>query len=706
MSINKLMICICYLLCGQTLLGQTDTLPGTSVYPKDPIIYTLEEVTVSSRSKNDNITGTTMGVEQMKMKEIRRLPMLMGEVDVLKGIQLLPGVQATAEGTSGFSVRGGSPDQNLILIDNTTVYNASHLLGFFSVFNNDVVSGLELYKGDMPLQFGGRLSSLLSIETKSEMPDRWGGTGGIGLISSRLMLEGPAGKQTSWLVGGRRSYVDLFFGLSNTEMVQNSILHFYDLNAKLSHRISNKDRIEINTYYGRDAFGAEMGEFDYGNTAASVLWKHTFSENLFSKFSVHLSDYTYRLGASLDEMAVDWRAGIADVALKANFNHQLNGWLNLNYGVSSIIHRLNPGKIIISGNNANQLDMQKNDALEHGVYLSNEQNVTGNLSLRYGLRVSVFQNLGGLTGYSYDSNYEVADSIYYKAGSIYNTYGQLEPRVGAVYLINNHSSVKANYARNAQFIQLAENSASGSPLNVWFAASPNIKPQTVDNFSIGYFRNFNNNRYETSVEAYYKDMQNVIDFGEHAELLMNPQLEGEVRTGTGKAYGMELSVKKNSGKLTGFFNYTLSRSERTIPEVNNGKTYLAPFDKTHAVNIALNYEFSKQWNTSATWVYATGAPTTYPTGRFQIGDEYFPVYSGRNEYRRPDYHRLDLSLTYVPIPNAKKPWQGEWNFSIYNAYGRKNPWLISYNQTETSTPTAEMTYLFRFIPSVTYNFKF
>jgi hypothetical protein len=536
------------------------------------------------------------------------------------------------------------------------------------------------------------------------MPERLSGTGGIGLISSCLMLEGTAGKQTSWMVGGRRSYVDLFFKLSGDEMIKNAILHFYDLNAKISHRFSDKDQIELNTYYGQDAFGAEMGEFDYGNTAASLLWKHRFSDKLFSKFSVHLSDYEYQLGAALGEMDVDWRAGISDVALKADFNHHIHQWLNLNYGISSIVHRLNPGNIRMSG--YDEYDMQRNESLEHGIYLSNEHNVTDKLSLRYGLRWSVFQNLGGLTAYSYDSNYEVADSIYYKKGTIYNTFGQLEPRIGAVYLINDHSSVKANYARNAQFIQLAENSTSGSPLNVWFTASPNIKPQTVDNFSVGYFRNFKNNMYETSVEAYYKDMQNVIDFAEHAELLMNQQLEGEVRTGTGQAYGVELSVKKNTGKLTGFFNYILSRSERTIPEVNGGKTYLAPFDKTHAVNIALNYELTKKWNVSATWVFATGTPTTYPTGRFQIGDEYFPVYSGRNEYRKPDYHRLDLSLTYVPKPDAKKRWQGEWNFSIYNAYGRKNPWLISYNQTDIASPTAEMTYLFRFMPSVTYNFKF
>ncbi|MDR1881020.1 MAG: TonB-dependent receptor [Tannerellaceae bacterium] len=670
----------------------------------EPGAHELEEVVVSSRARDANVKSVEMGIERMNMGEIKRLPMLMGEVDVLKVIQLLPGVQATAEGGSGFSVRGGSPDQNLILLDNTTVYNASHLFGFFSIFNNDVVSGLELYKGDLPLQTGGRLSSLLSVQTRSDAPGRFGGSGGIGLIASRLMLEGVAGKRTSWMIGGRRSYADLFFGLSTEETVKNSTLYFYDLNAKVAHQFSDRDKIEWNAYHGQDVFGAEMGKFNYGNTASSLLWRHRFSEELLSKFSVNLSDYRYRLGATFDRMDIRWGAGIFDVAVKADFNHHAGKRLNLTYGLSSVMHRLDPGAVSISG--YQDYDLQSQKALEHGLYLSNEQQITDRLSLRYGLRWSVFQNLGGVTAYRYDANHEVADSIPHKAGNVYHTYNRLEPRIGAVYLLNERSSLKAHYAHNVQFIQLAENSASGSPLNVWFPASPNIRPQAVDIISAGYFRNFMDNLYETSVEAYYKDMKQVIDFAEHAELLMNQHLEGEIRTGTGRAYGIEWSVKKNTGKLTGFLNYTLSRSERTIPEVNGGRTYLAPYDKTHAVNIVLNYAFSKKIAASATWIFASGAPTTYPTGRFQVGGEYFPIYSGRNEYRKPAYHRLDLSLTYVPNPHSKKWLKGEWNFSVYNAYGRKNPWLITYSQTGASTPTAEMTYLFRFVPSITYNFKF
>jgi hypothetical protein len=450
-------------------------------------------------------------------------------------------------------------------------------------------------------------------------------------------------------------------------------------------------------------FAAEMGKFDYGNATASLTWKHTFSPKWFSRISVNTSDYGYGLGSDMANMEAYWNAGIFDVTFKADFDTHINKWWNLNYGISSTLHRFSPGKVSVVG--YPEYEVQGSKALEHAVYLSNEQKLSKRLTLRYGLRWSMFQNIGKTVIFNYDDNHKVNDSIYHN-GEIYNTYGRLEPRIGGVFLIDGNSSVKANYARNVQFIQLAENSAAGSPVNIWFPASPNIKPQTVDMFSAGYFRNFENNMYETSVETYYKKLLGVIDFAEHASLLLNQHLEGDVRIGKGQAYGIEFMVRKNSGKLTGFVNYTLSRSERTIPEINAGKTYLAPYDKTHAINIALNYNFSKKLNVSATWVFASGMPTTYPTGRFEIDGVYFPIYSGRNEYRKPAYHRLDLSLTYIPKPDSKKRWKGEWNVSLYNAYGRKNPWLITYSQVKTVTPTSDMVYLFRFVPSVTYNFKF
>jgi hypothetical protein len=670
----------------------------------DPDAELLDEVVISSRDRRENVTGVNMGVERMNIKEIQRLPVLMGEVDILKAVQLLPGVQSTAEGSSGFSVRGGSPDQNLILFDNATVYNASHLLGFFSVFNNDIVSGLELYKGDLPLKYGGRLSSLLNVHSRSETTKNFQASGGIGLISTRLLLEGNIKEKTSWFAGGRRSYADMFLVFSPREELKTSSLYFYDFNAKITHRFSQKDKLEISGYLGKDLFGAEVGNFKYGNSFVSAIWKHTFSNTHFSRISFNVSNYNYGLNSEIDILKAEWMAGITDFAFQADFDRNINRLFNLNYGFSSVLHKFNPGHVSVLG--YPDYDVQKSAALEHAAYISNEQKLSEKFSIRYGLRFSVFQNIGSYTLYKYDKNHLISDSIYYGNGKIYNTYGRLEPRLGAVFLLDASSSIKANYTHNAQYIQLAENSSAGSPVNIWFAASPNIKPQTVDMFSAGYFRNFKNNTYETSVEMYYKKADGVIDFAEHAQLILNQHLERDVRIGTGKSYGIEFMIKKNSGKLTGFVNYTLARSERSIPEVNNGKPYLAPYDKTHAVNIALNYEFSKKWNVSTTWVFATGTPTTYPTGRFEVNGEYFPIYSGRNEYRRPDYHRLDFSVNFIPKPFSKKRWKGEWNFSLYNVYGRKNPWLITYIQTNSSTPKAQMTYLFQFVPSVTYNFKF
>ncbi|GHT28840.1 collagen-binding protein [Bacteroidia bacterium] len=570
-------------------------------------------------------------------------------------------------------------------MDNTVVYNPSHQMGFFSAFNNDVISGIELYKGHFPSRHGGRLSSLLEVKTRDAIPDKISGTGGIGLISSRLMVEGPLGEKTSWVVAGRRTYADLFLVFAANKDLRSAKLYFYDLNGKLTHRFSGKDKLELNIYNGLDKMGVSMGSFNYGNTASSLTWNHVFSEKLFGKFSAHFTDYKYALASDMNNMDVNWKSGIRDWTARVDFHQPINDLWDLSYGISGIYHAFNPGKISMKGLGLADYVINGNDAIESGVYLSNEQIFTDRFSVKYGLRFSSFHN----------------------TGKIAHTYTALEPTLGAVYQLTNHSSVKANYSHNTQYLQLANNSSAGSPLDIWFSASPNIKPQKVDLYSTGYFHNFNDNNYEASVELYYKDLKNVIDFREHSSLLLNQDLESEVRTGTGKAYGIEWMLRKNSGRLTGFVNYTLSRSERTIPEVNQGKTYLAPFDKTHAVNLVATYNFSEKINLSAIWVYATGMPTTYPTGRFQIGEEYFPIYSGRNEYRRPHYDRLDISLNYIPNTDSKKKWKGEWNLSLYNVYNRKNPWMIAYQQNEdTGIPYAEMLYLFGVVPSITYNFKF
>ncbi len=665
----------------------------------------LDEVVVYANKKDQNITRTEMGVEKLSIGQIRKMPSLMGEVDIIKAIQLLPGVQATSEGGSGYSVRGGSADQNLILLDNATVYNASHMFGFFSVFNNDVVDNVELYKGDLPMKYGGRLSSLLDVQLKDDYTGKVRGTGGIGLISSRLMMEGGIGENTSWMVGGRRSYADLFLKLSSDKALRESSIYFYDLNAKITQRFSSTDRLSLNMYLGKDNFGSSVGQFNYGNRVASLTWGHGFNENLYSSMSVNTTNYHYTLQSKMSDSKVKWKSDITDVTFRWDFDHTLSDILKLTYGISNTEHNFNPG--LITRPDYPDYKMPLYHAQEQGLYLSAEHKLIKNLTMKYGLRLSIFQNMGRITSYSYDANHEVSDSTYYGSEKVYHTYYALEPRVGMVYRLTDNSSVKANYARNTQFIQLANSSSSGSPLDLWFPCSPNVKPQRVDMVSTGYFHNFNKNEYETSVEVYYKKMNNVIDFADHAQLLLNSKLEGEIRIGTGKAYGVEFMVRKNTGKLTGFLNYTLSRSERTIPEINKGKTYLSPYDKTHCVNLSLSYELSNKWNISANWVYSTGNPTTYPTGRFEVNGEYFPIYSGRNEYRRTDYHRLDLSANYVPKHNPKRFWTGEWNFSLYNAYGHKNPWIITYDQnTPSGVPDANMTYLFGAVPSITYNFKF
>ena len=665
----------------------------------------LDEVIVSATAPDDRIKTVSMGLERLSAVEIKQMPALMGEVDLLKAIQLLPGVQAASEGGSGFSVRGGSPDQNFILIDNTNVYNASHLLGFFSVFNNDVLSGLDLYKGDLPLKYGGRLSSLLDVRTKDSHPEKLKGVGGIGLISSRLMMEGPISEKTSWLLGGRRSYADLFLKLSSNASLRRSAVYFFDLNGKLTHRFSQTDVVDFNGYYGKDNFNADPGKFYYGNGAASVTWRHIYNGSLSSKTSFNVSRYDYGLESKLENAQATWISSITDYMLRYDINHVINDLWNFTYGLTSTFHHFQPGHASIRGTVDYKVDGA--NALEHGIYISNEQQFSEVFTVKYGVRFSVFQNIGKATVFIYDDQYRATDSINYQSGKIYHTYPAWEPRMGFVWQVGETSSVKGNYVHNVQFMQLANNSASGSPLDIWFPASPNIKPQTVDMFSAGYFRNLYDNVIETSVELYYKHQKNVIDFAEHADLMLNKHLESEVRTGKGSAYGAEFMARKTKGDLTGFVNYTLSRSERTIPQVNKGKTYLSPYDKTHSLNMVANYEFSKSISASVVWVYATGNPTTYPSGRFEVNGEYFPIYSGRNEYRRPDYHRLDLSFTYLPRQDLNRRWRGEWNVSLYNAYGKKNPWIITYRQNEeTGLPYAEMMYLFGIVPSISYNFKF
>ncbi|WP_159519632.1 TonB-dependent receptor [Sunxiuqinia indica] len=672
----------------------------------------LDEIQVKGERRDQNIKQVEMGVEKLQPHTIKSIPALMGEVDLIKAIQLLPGVQSTSEGGSGFSVRGGSPDQNLILLDEATVYNASHLMGFFSVFNNDAIKDLKLYKGDVPSQYGGRLSSLLDVRMKDGNSKKFEGAGGIGTISSRLTIGGPLEKdKTTMLLSGRRTYMDLFLPLSSDEDVRDSRLYFYDASLKLTHRFNENNRLYISGYLGRDVMKSSFFRMGFGNKTFTARWNHIFNQKLFMNLTTVWSRYDYELGTAEDEPeSWLWESDLEDVGLKADFSYYITPEHSLKFGLQSFHHTFNPGAAMGVGSQSifGEYIIEKNYALEHAAYLEHQHKIGDKLVLKYGIRASLFQNIGEGTVYDFDNNYEVVDSTIYSSGEVYKNYWGLEPRFGINYLFAKDWSFKFNYNRSRQSIQQATNTTAGSPLDIWFPASPNVKPQVADQFAFGVFRNLQNGVYQLSVEAYYKDMKNTIDFADHAELLLNKYLEGELRVGNAKAYGAEFLVKKTEGKLTGWIGYTLSRSERKIPEINDGKTYSAPFDKTHDLSVVLNHQLSKRVSLSANWVYSTGQPVTLPVQRYEVNGTVIPYYSERNGARYDDYHRLDLSLALQSKNKKQRPWSGEWVFSIYNVYNQKNTWALNFVQDEENPNEtyAEKTYLFPIIPAVTYNFKF
>ncbi|MDR1273081.1 MAG: TonB-dependent receptor [Odoribacteraceae bacterium] len=668
----------------------------------------LEGVTVSAGGRLVERPG--MSVERLSATAIKRVPALMGEVDVIKAIQLLPGVQSTAEGTSGFSVRGGSHDQNLILLDDATVYSASHLMGFFSVFNNDAVKDIILYKGDMPATFGGRLSSLLEIRTREGNDRRLSATGGIGLISSRLAVEGPlAGERASFLVAGRRTYADLFLALSGDKDLRGTALHFYDLNARVDYRAGERDRLFVAGYVGRDKFANKNAGMAFGNRAISLRWNHVFPRGVLASVALFGSAYDYYIGSEISkQLTQDWKSGMSDAGVKADVTWAARPGVSLKFGYAGVHHRFSPGEGGGIGEEAllERVKYPAERAFEQAAYAAGEINA-GNLALKIGIRYSLFHNIANGEEVKYLQDHAYHHSTRPARGTWYHAYGHLEPRLGLAYLFNEVNSVKASYTRAVQHVQVASNSAAGSPLDVWFHSSPNVKPQRGDQLAAGYFRSLAGDAYELSVEVYYRAARDVIDFKDHASLLGNENLEEEVRAGKGRAAGMEWMIRKNNGLLTGWASYTYSRSRRKAAGINDGAWYRSPHDKPHVITLVANHDFSTAWKFSANWIYATGQPVTYPTGRFLVEGRYVPTYSGRNEFRFPDYHRLDLSATRVlSRPGARVT--SELNFSLYNAYGRKNPWSIYFRQEKEQPDLsyAEQVYLFGIVPSISWNFTF
>ncbi len=679
-----------------------------------PEATTLTEVEIASQKSDENVSRMAMSVQTLDMITIKKIPALMGEVDVIKTIQLLPGVQAASEGSSGFSVRGGGTDENLILLDDAPIYNASHFLGFFSVFNNDVVKDATLYKGDIPANYGGRLSSVLDVTVKDEMPKKLAGQGGIGLVTSRLMLETPAfNQQTSLLLAGRTTYAGLVIPFLGEE-AEGSNIYFYDFNAKVTQRINDNNRLFASVYHGRDRFDmVDMLGLGYGNSSATLRWNHIFGKRLTSNLTLLGTRYNYDIDIWFDPYDFSLRAGSEGAELKYDFAMLWNENHTSRFGFTSSFLSFDQGELEDRGGalaqylNLDSLTVVKRKGLEHALYFTHDHTITPRFSMRYGLRLSCFQNIGAEDFYLFDEEYQVKDTLHYGKGEIFHTEIHPEPRLAAMFRIDEVSSVKASYSRTFQYVQVASAATGGLPFDVWFPISPNVKPQRCDQFAMGYFRNFDHDAIETSVEVYYKDLAHVIDFKDNAMTYGNVLIDGELRFGKGRSFGVELLVRKNTGKLTGWISYTYSRSLRTIEGINFGKEYRSPYDRPHNFVVVANYEITPRLSVAANWIFNTGQPVTYPYGQYTLGGITYAVYNGsRNESRYPAYHRLDLSMTWQLPDHKWKRWDSELNVSVYNAYAHHNTWAVTFSQDEQGGIKTEKMYLFSTVPSISYHFKF
>ncbi len=669
----------------------------------------LTEVVVSAQKKNDNVTRPLMGVQKLTTSEIKNIPVLFGEKDVLKTIQLLPGIQFAGDGNSGFYVRGGGSDQNLILLDEATVYNPSHLLGFFSTFNSDAIKDITVYKGGMPAEYGGRLSSVIDIKMNDGNDKDYHLGGGIGLISSRLNAEGPIVQDRgSFSISARRTYADLFLKLSPDSTVNNNSLYFYDLNVKANYKIDEKNHVYLSGYFGRDnlSFGNTFG-IDYGNATGTARWNHVFSSRLFSNTSLITSKYSYKIRINSTNNDIDFTSNIRDLALKEDLQYFIDADNKIDFGFSTIHHIIAPGIIDASANSSfNSLILQNKYSLENAIYVSHQWSPATNLHFNYGLRVSDFLVLGPGDFYTYDSAGNTTSTKHYPSGDMVKTYTSPEPRLSVSYQLDDASSIKASYNRNTQVLHLISNSTSSNPTDLWIPSSNNVKPEIAGQESIGYFRNFKDNNYEFSVETYYKSMQNQIDYKNGAQLVANENVESQLLYGKGRAYGIELFLKKKAGRFTGWVSYTLSRTELKIDGINNDTWYPAKQDRTHDISLVGIYQASRKWTVSATWVYYTGNAVSFPSGKYEVDGQTAFYYTERNGYRMPAYHRMDVAATM--LGKKHKKYESSWTFSIYNLYGRENAYSIEFqNDPNDPSKTQAVQYsLFRFVPSVTYNFKF
>ena len=669
----------------------------------------LEEVVVTASPKGRSLKNPQMGIEQLSTKEIKNIPMLFGERDVLKAIQLLPGIKSAGEGNAGFYVRGGAADQNLILLDEAPVYNASHLLGFFSTFNSDAIKDVTVYKAGMPAQFGGRLSSVLDIKMNDGNNQDYNVSGGIGLISSKLNIEGPLQKdKSSFLISARRTYADVFLKLSSDPSIKNNALYFYDLNAKLNYQLGKRDRLYLSGYFGADKLGVgDLFGLKWGNGTGTLRWNHILGNRLFSNTSLIFSNYNYEINIKSGANDVNIFSQIRDWNLKEEFQWYPNDKHTVRIGVNSILHTMRPGDITASQlSSFNNLAFQRRHSWENGLYVSDVWKVSDRINLSYGLRLTAFSILGPGDFYNVNAAGLVTDTLRYKAGQFVKTYVNPEPRVALSYELNAISSFKLSYVRNVQNLHLISNSTTSSPTDKWVASTNIIKPEISDQSSLGYYRNLAGNQFELTVETYYKTMQNQIDYRDGANVYANGAIESQLLYGKGRAYGIEWLLKKKAGKLTGWISYTLAKTERKIDGINNNQWYNARQDRTHDLAIVLTYQLNKKWTLSGNWIYYTGDAVSFPSGKYTSGGEVYFYYTERNGYRMPSYHRLDVGAT-LQLRDRKK-WSSELAFSLYNVYGRENAYTIQFrqNKDDPSRTEAVRTALFRYIPSISYNFKF
>ncbi len=683
-----------------------------------------KEVIVVAEKEDKNVQSIEMGKNTLEIEKIKTLPSFLGEVDVLKSIQLLPGVQSAGEGNTGFYVRGGGPDQNLILLDEATVYNASHLFGFFSVFNADAVQNVTLTKGGMPANYGGRLASVLDIQMKEGNNKRFQVDGGLGLIASRLTIQGPIKKDTgSFIISARRTFVDLFMGkpfVSENSNINGNKYYFYDLNAKVNYRLSEKDRLFLSSYFGRDVFNYKSTKSDFfikvpwGNATATARWNHLFNNQLFMNTSLIYTDYNFQFEGGQDAFSFKLFSGITDYCLKADLTWLPDVRNTIKFGGNYIFHVFVPSNASARSGNV-VFDVGKvlrEYAHDGALYITDEYELSEHLKLNGGVRYTIFQQVGPFERYLKDPiKKTVADTIAYSAGENVKTYSHLEPRLSLRYSLNSKSSLKASFTQNYQYIHLASLSAISLPTDVWIPSSSLVKPQFGTQYALGYFRNFKNNLYETSVEVYYKEMKSQIEYedGYLPENSVNDNVDNNFVFGNGWSYGAEFFIKKSKGRFNGWIGYTLAWTKRNFPDLNNGSTFYAKFDRRHDVSIVLTYELNKRWTFGATWVYATGNLNTFPERLYFLSNGNIVEDYGnqRNNYRLTPYHRLDIAATLHG--KKKKKYQSSWNFSIFNVYNRYNPYIIYFDNTYENnliTIQAKQISLFPILPSVTYNFSF